>query len=158
MTDEALRARREKIVREHMADEIDHAWDKVLATFPHPHYEIIATGAVHDGRPDVERYYTTSRQTFPDQRNTLLSLRHVDDGIVVEFILEGTQSGPLGPLPATGRPFQCQMTAFFLFDGETLVCERIYSDTLTIVRQLLGGMTAMDALGALVAAAGAKAA
>jgi predicted ester cyclase len=157
MTQEALRARREAIVREHMADEIDHAWDKVLATFPHPHYEIIATGAVHDGRPDVERYYKSSRQTFPDQRNTLLSLRHVDDGIVVEFILEGTQLGPLGPLPPTGRPFSCQMAAFFLFDGETLVCERIYSDTLSIVRQLLGDLTAMEALGALIGAAKAPA-
>ena len=158
MTPEQLRAHRETVVREHMADEIDHAWDKVLATFPHPHYEIIATGAVHDGRPDVERYYASSRQTFPDQRNTLLSLRHLDDGVVVEFILEGTQTGPLGPLPATGRPFACQMTAFFLFEGETLVCERIYSDTLSIVRQLLGGMSAGEALAALVAAAQAKAA
>ena len=157
MTQEALRARREAIVREHMADEIDHAWDKVLATFPHPHYEIIATGAVHDGRPDVERYYKSSRLTFPDQRNTLLSLRHVDDGIVVEFILEGTQLGPLGPLPPTGRPFSCQMAAFFLFEGETLVCERIYSDTLSIVRQLLGDLTAMEALGALVGSAKAPA-
>ena len=157
MTQEALRARRETIVREHMADEIDHAWDKVLATFPHPHYEIIATGAVHDGRPDVERYYKSSRLTFPDQRNTLLSLRHVDDGIVVEFILEGTQLGPLGPLPPTGRPFSCQMAAFFLFEGETLVCERIYSDTLSIVRQLLGDLTAMEALGALVGSAKAPA-
>jgi predicted ester cyclase len=157
MTQDELRARRETIVREHMADEIDHAWDKVLATFPHPHYEIIATGAVHDGRPEVERYYKSSRQTFPDQRNTLLSLRHIDDGIVVEFILEGTQLGPLGPLPATGRPFSCQMAAFFLFEGETLVCERIYSDTLSIVRQLLGDLTAMEALGALVSAAKAPA-
>jgi predicted ester cyclase len=157
MTQDELRARRETIVREHMADEIDHAWDKVLATFPHPHYEIIATGAVHDGRPDVERYYKSSRQTFPDQRNTLLSLRHVDDGVVVEFILEGTQLGPLGPLPPTGRAFSCQMAAFFLFEGETLVCERIYSDTLSIVRQLLGDLTAMEALGALVAAAKAPA-
>lgn len=153
MTLEQLRAHRETLVREHMADEIDHAWDKVLATFPHPHYEIIATGAVHDGKADVQHYYTTSRETFPDQRNTLLSLRHIDDGIVVEFILEGTQRGPLGPLPATGRPFACQMTAFFLFDGETPVCERIYSDTLTIARQLLGGMSAGEALAALVAAA-----
>jgi hypothetical protein len=69
--------------------------------------------------------------------------------IVVEFILEGTQLGPLGPLPPTGRPFSCQMAAFFLFEGETLVCERIYSDTLSIVRQLLGDLTAMEALGAL---------
>jgi predicted ester cyclase len=157
MTQDELRARRETIVREHMADEIDHAWDKVLATFPHPRYEIIATGAVHDGRPDVERYYKSSRQTFPDQRNTLLSLRHVDDGVVVEFILEGTQLGSLGPLPPTGRPFSCQMAAFFLFEGETLVCERIYSDTLSIVRQLLGDLTAMEALGALVGATKAPA-
>ncbi|SFJ05008.1 ester cyclase [Caulobacter sp. UNC279MFTsu5.1] len=157
MTQDELRARRETIVREHMADEIDHAWDKVLATFPHPRYEIIATGAVHDGRPEVERYYRSSRQTFPDQRNTLLSLRHVDDGVVVEFLLEGTQLGPLGPLPPTGRPFSCQMAAFFLFEGETLVCERIYSDTLSIVRQLLGDLTAMEALGALVGAAKAPA-
>ncbi|ALL14208.1 ester cyclase [Caulobacter henricii] len=153
MTLEDLRARRETIVREHMADEIDHAWDKVLETFPHPHYEIIATGAVHDGREDVQRYYTSSRETFPDQRNTLLSLRHIDDGIVVEFILEGTQKGPLGPLPATGRPFACQMTAFFLFEGDTLVCERIYSDSLSIIRQLLGGMSPSEALAALAAAA-----
>lgn len=153
MTLEDLRARRETIVREHMADEIDHAWDKVLETFPHPHYEIIATGAVHDGREDVQRYYTSSRETFPDQRNTLLSLRHIDDGIVVEFILEGTQKGPLGPLPATGRPFACQMTAFFLFEGDILVCERIYSDSLSIIRQLLGGMSPSEALAALAAAA-----
>jgi hypothetical protein len=45
------------------------------------------------------------------------------------------------------------MTAFFLFEGETLVCERIYSDTLTIVCQLLGGMSAGEALGVLAAAA-----
>jgi hypothetical protein len=32
MTPDQLRAHRETIVREHMADEIDHAWDKVLAT------------------------------------------------------------------------------------------------------------------------------
>jgi hypothetical protein len=28
------------------------------------------------------------------------------------------------------------MTAFFLFEGEDLVCERVYFDTATILRQL----------------------
>lgn len=32
------------------------------------------------------------------------------------------------------------MTAFFIFDGTTLTCERIYFDTLTMRRQLLGGL------------------
>jgi hypothetical protein len=30
------------------------------------------------------------------------------------------------------------MTAFFLFDGENLVCERVYFDSATILRQLTG--------------------
>lgn len=33
------------------------------------------------------------------------------------------------------------MTAYFVFDDtETLVCERIYFDSLTMVKQLLGGL------------------
>jgi hypothetical protein len=32
------------------------------------------------------------------------------------------------------------MTAFFLFEGEELVCERIYFDQLTFLRQLLRGL------------------
>ena len=33
------------------------------------------------------------------------------------------------------------MTAYFVFDdSETLVCERIYFDTLTMIKQLLGGL------------------
>lgn len=33
------------------------------------------------------------------------------------------------------------MTAYFIFDdAETLVCERIYFDTLTMVKQLIGGL------------------
>ena len=30
------------------------------------------------------------------------------------------------------------MTAYFIFDGDTLVCERIYFDTLSMLRQLIG--------------------
>lgn len=33
------------------------------------------------------------------------------------------------------------MNAYFVFDeAETLVCERIYFDTLTMIKQLLGGL------------------
>jgi hypothetical protein len=30
------------------------------------------------------------------------------------------------------------MTAFFIFDGERLVCERVYFDSMTMLKQIMG--------------------
>lgn len=58
---------REKLVLDHFHDEVRQDWDDVLATFPHPHYEIIPTLTVHDGDADVRGYYHDTRVAFPDQ-------------------------------------------------------------------------------------------
>jgi len=131
-----LRGRREEIVRRHMELENVHDYPATIATFKHPRYEIIATGRTFDGLAEVQEYFRESRTAFPDQRNELISLRHVDDGVVVEFWLLGTHRGPLGGLAPTGREFRCRMTAFFLFQGAKIVCERVYFDAATILRQL----------------------
>jgi len=127
---------RERIVREHMDAENSLEMDRALETFAHPRYEIMSTGRVYDGAEEVDRYYRESRATFPDQRNELISLRHADDAVIVEFWLLGTHKGALGRLEPTGREFKCQMTAFFIFEGTSLVCERVYFDSATILRQL----------------------
>ena len=44
--------------------------------------------------------------------------------------------GPLGNIEPTGRTFECRMTAFFVFEGAKIVCERVYWDTGTMLRQL----------------------
>jgi len=134
----ALRTARERIVRAHMEAENALEMDRALATFGHPRYELIATGEVFDGRTEVERYYRESRAAFPDQRNEIISLRHAEDAVIVEFWLLGTHKGALGRLAPTGREFKCRMTAFFLFEGTDLVCERVYFDSATIRRQLTG--------------------
>ncbi|GAA4023020.1 hypothetical protein GCM10022247_54130 [Allokutzneria multivorans] len=140
ITDE-VRAAREKLVLDHFQDEVDHRWDDVLSTFPHPRYEVIATMTVHDGDAAVRGYYHETRVAFPDQHHEIIKLRHTDDAIVVEFWLMGTHLGPLGKIPATGSEFRTRMTAYFIFDeDETLVCERIYFDSLTLLRQLIGGL------------------
>jgi steroid delta-isomerase-like uncharacterized protein len=131
-----LRERREAIVREHMQSENVHDFDTTIETFEHPRYELIATGEVYDGEEKVRRYYAESRRAFPDQRNEVLVLHHADDAVIVEFLLLGTHLGPLRALPPTGRAFRCRMTAFFIFDGERLVGERVYFDQATILRQL----------------------
>jgi steroid delta-isomerase-like uncharacterized protein len=133
---EETRQVRERIVREHMEAENALEMDRALETFTHPRYEIMSTGRVYDGPEEVDRYYRESRATFPDQQNELISLRHAEDAVIVEFWLLGTHKGPLGRLEPTGREFKCQMTAFFIFEGSRLVCERVYFDSATILRQL----------------------
>jgi len=131
-----LRTRRERTVREHMESENRHEFDVTMATFDHPRYELIATCEVHDGAAEVAAYFAETRRAFPDQRNELLALHHSDDAVVVEFLLRGTHDGPLRRLPPTGRKFECRMTAFFLFEDDRLVGERVYFDSATILRQL----------------------
>ncbi len=130
------RARREAVVREHMESENRHDFDTTIDTFSHPRYEIVPTGDVYDGEAAVRAYYEETRRAFPDQRNELVSLRHAEDAVIVEFDLLGTHGGPLRGLPPTGRSFRARMTAFFVFDGERIVCERVYFDQATIMRQL----------------------
>jgi steroid delta-isomerase-like uncharacterized protein len=136
---ESLRAQRETEVRRHMEAENVHDFDAVIETFSHPRYELIPTGAVHDGEAAVRAYFRETRAAFPDQRNELISLRHADDAVIVEFWLLGTHRGPLLGLAPTGRAFRCRMTAFFLFEGAKIVCERVYFDAASILRQLTEG-------------------
>ncbi|ORW04456.1 ester cyclase [Mycobacterium kyorinense] len=141
---DTLRAR-EKLVLDHFHDEVVQRWDDVLSTFPHPHYELIPTLTVHDGDAEVRRYYQDTRVAFPDQNHEIIALRHSADAVIVEFWLLGTHRGPLGGMPPTAQRFRVRMTAYFVFDAdENLVCERIYFDSLTMLKQLLGGLNFKD--------------
>jgi predicted ester cyclase len=139
-TDEVRKAR-QKLVLDHFRDEVRQEWDEVLSTFPHPHYELVPTMTVHDGDRAVRGYYHDSRIAFPDQDHEIIAFRHSDDAVIAEFWLLGTHLGPLGAIPPTGSRFRVRMTAYFIFDaGEKLVCERIYFDSLTLLKQLIGGL------------------
>jgi predicted ester cyclase len=151
--DADVRARREKLVLDHFHDEVAQQWDDVLATFPHPRYEIVATQTVHDGASAVRGYYEETRTAFPDQRHEMIALRHADDAVITEFYLLGTHLGPLGPVPPTGGSFKVRMTAYFVFRGEDeLVCERIYFDQLSLLRQLLAAIDLKSPKGLLLLA------
>ena len=126
-----LRTRREAVVREHMDAENRLDFDTTIATFAHPRYELMASGEVFDGEDEVREYFRRSRATFPDQRNERIDLRHLDDGVLVEFDLLGTHH-------RTGRSFRSRMAALFLFEdgGDGIVCERVYYDAASIAAQL----------------------
>lgn len=134
--DPELRARREATIRRHMEAENVLDFDATLATFKRPRYELIATGEVHDGPDAVMAYFKASRAAFPDQRNELIAMHHADDAIACEFWLRGTHQGELAGIAPTGKAFECRMLALFVFEGDGLVCERVYFDAGTILRQL----------------------
>jgi steroid delta-isomerase-like uncharacterized protein len=137
-TSPELRAAREAVVREHMESENHHDFEGTIATFDHPRYELVATGDVFDGLAEVQRYYAETRTAFPDQRNRLRALYSADDAVIVELDLMGTHLGNYRGLPPTGRSFTCTMSAVFLFaeGSPKIVCERVYFDAGTILRQL----------------------
>jgi len=134
----AERTQREAVVREHMESENRQDFEATLGTFTHPRYELVASGEIYDGDEEVRRYYATSRTAFPDQRNEVHAIHHADDTVIVEFDLLGTNLGPLGSRPPTGKAFRCRMVALFIFEGAGIACERVYFDSATILRQIAG--------------------
>jgi ketosteroid isomerase-like protein len=137
-----LAERRIQTVRDHMALEVTHDWDAVIATFEHPRYEMYGSGAVFDGEAAVRSYFAASRTPFPDQGNEIIAIAHAGDTVLVEFWLTGTHLGPLRlggrAIEATGKSFRVRMAATFEFapGSDKIVCERPYFDQGAVVRAL----------------------
>ena len=141
-------------MREHMDSENRHEFDATMETFHHPRYELIGTGDVYDGPEEVARYFEETRRAFPDQRNELLAMHHADLAVLVEAVVRGTHSGPLRSLPPTGRSFELPILSIFIFDDDRLVCERVYFDSITLLRQLGIGRDPISITGKLQTVAG----
>lgn len=137
-----LAARRIQLVKDHMALEVTHDWDGVIATFDRPRYEMYGSGNVFDGEAAVRSYFDASRTPFPDQGNEIIAIAHADDTVLVEFWLTGTHLGPLRAgrhvFEPTGRAFRVRMAASFEFPpgGERIICERPYFDQGAVLRAL----------------------
>ena len=118
--DPERQARRAPITLEHMQSENVQDWDRTMATFAHPRYEL-PDGRVFDGHDDVREYWIDGRTIVPDQRNELIELTHPDDDHVrIEFWLRGTPT-------TSGRPFERRLWALFTFDDRDLMTnERVY--------------------------------
>ena len=105
---------------EHMESENVQQWDRTMATFSHPRYEL-PDGRVIDGHDDVMRYWIDGRAIVPDQRNELIELTHLDDlHVLIHFWLRGTPT-------TSGTPFETRLWALYDFDDDDLMTnERVY--------------------------------
>ena len=136
MTEMDLRARREELVRHHIAVEFDGDPEALNATFAHPRYDLVATNTVLDGAEQVaQRVYALAEQ-MPGAQMELASFRHAEDAVIVETVTRGLHTGPLLGMPPTGKPYVTRGVAIFRFEGADLVEEIVYYDRLSLMEQL----------------------
>jgi steroid delta-isomerase-like uncharacterized protein len=133
---ETAATRREELVRKHVEAENAADYETALATFQHPRYEYVATDEVYDGSEEVIAHWRELDRAFPDQEIEIVKLHSADDAVLMEAIARGTHTGPLRGLPPTGRRFEQRFLAIFVFEGDALVCERVYYDVATVLQQL----------------------
>jgi steroid delta-isomerase-like uncharacterized protein len=73
---------------------------------------------------------------FPDLRIEPGRHLHTDDAVFVEVTLRGTHQGEWIGIPATGRRGSVRIACLYEFEEDRLVCERVWFDLATILRQL----------------------
>lgn len=133
-----LRERRDAIVREHIAAENAHDVPRAIATFHHPHYDVAPLGSVNDGAQSVHELLSGLFTGFPDFQVAVVRQYDADDAVIVEFLMTGTHRSPWAGLPATGRRMELRVVGIFEFEADRLMCERVYFDMATLMRQLQG--------------------
>jgi steroid delta-isomerase-like uncharacterized protein len=133
---ETAATKREELVRKHVEAENAADYETALATFQHPRYEYVANDEIYDGAEEVMAHWREFDRAFPDQEIEIVALHTADDAVLMEAIARGTHTGPFRGLPPTGRRFEQQFIAIFVFEGDGLVRERVYYDTATVLQQL----------------------
>lgn len=134
--DNGLRTRRERAVHAHLDAENSHDVEATVTTFHHPRYEVAPLGVVSDGPAAVRELATGLFRGFPDLRIHCDKLHHADDAVIVEGKLDGTHAGPWAGVEATGRRMDVKFVAIFDFDDDRLMCEKVFFDLATMLRQL----------------------
>jgi len=89
------------------------------------------------GKDAVRDWYASWSVAFPDGKAGAKVVSSSEDTVVVEGLLVGTNDGPLGPLPATGKPLSLPWSNILRFgsDGK-IVGGAAYYDQLTLLTQL----------------------
>jgi hypothetical protein len=135
-----LRERREAIVREHIAAENAHDISRAIDTFHHPRYEVAPFGSASDGAQAVHELLAGMFAGFPDFHVEGPRVHYADEAVVVETVMTGTHQpgqGPFAGLPPHRTTHRGAVGGGFRFRGRhQLMCERVYFDMATLMRQL----------------------
>lgn len=118
------------------AEAVNHDVASTVATFLHPRYEVPALAATADGPEAVHGLISAVLSAFPDFYLHQEMLHHAENAVIVECRFGGTQLGMWAGIPPTGKRAEVQGVLIFVFEGDDLVCEKVYFDHATMLRQL----------------------
>ena len=131
----SLRQRREAIVNQHAEAENRHDVEATIVTFHHPRYEV--NGVSSDGEAAVRELLQGLMHGMSDLHAETVRLRHMDDGVLVEGIITGTHDGVWAGIPPSGNRVNFPVVGIFEFDGDRLLCEKVFFDMATVLTQML---------------------
>ncbi len=96
-------------------------------------YQDHARGLSISTRDGFKEYVAEWAESFSDGVITDDQYRDAGDSVVSEFIVRGTNDGPLGSLPATGRSWMGHLCEIMNFDSEgRMVSGGLYYDQLSV--------------------------
>lgn len=87
-------------------------------------------------RADLLRYLRNEFETFPDARESIADTVSEGAKIAVRHRFTGTQSGPLGPYPPSGRSMTAEYLAVYRIEGAAIVEAWVEWDNLSGLIQL----------------------
>ena len=130
---ELIRATVDKLFREVWnAGDLTHLDELYAADFV-ADYRPYSYRVGHDG---VRAMVEGARTTFPDYHEELLALVVEGEIAVVHMRGSGTQRGPWGPIPPSGRHLEWEEVAILTFRDGRVAHQRGIVDNLHILRQL----------------------
>lgn len=112
-------------------------WDALVADVADGCVFIDGQGQVLHGKEGLRGYGQGWAAAFSDGKITDARIYDAGDTIVTEFVGRGTQDGPLGPVPATGRSVTLPYLEIYHFNDDGKVTSgRAYFDMLGLMTQL----------------------
>jgi steroid delta-isomerase-like uncharacterized protein len=133
------RAARERIVQEHIDQELRHDLDALVDTFAVQHAEWNDRAAVetHSGHAEIRAFYGDLFTGFPDFSFDVIRKHVSDEAIVLEAVATGTHQAVWKGVPATGKSVRFPLCAVFTFaEDDKILAETVYYDRLTVLTQL----------------------
>jgi len=85
---------------------------------------------------DFRRFLEQDAETTPDSRVALDALVAEGDRVAFWATYSGTQTGPMGPFPPTGRRFDCEFAGIVRIEADRITQLRLTWDNLGILMHL----------------------
>ena len=87
-------------------------------------------------RADFRRFLETDAETFPDNRVRLDTLVAEGDHVAFWATYTGTQEGPMGRFPASGKRVSAEFAGVFRIEDGRVAEARLVWDNVSLLKQL----------------------